>query len=52
MQLMIECLVLVLMSTALYLNCTDMGVDNELKELNKIRNTRGLLVKLRFGVEE
>ena len=45
MNLAIECLVFVVMLNALYLNVTDMGIDHEQKELTKIQNTRGLLVK-------
>lgn len=35
---------------ALYVNWTTVGSDNELSELNKVRNSRGFLI--RIGEEE
>ena len=40
----------VVLLSILYHNWTDMGVDNEKQVLDKIKNSRGLLIKL--GVEE
>jgi hypothetical protein len=45
MKLVIEVLFFVLILHFLYLNWTVMGIDNERKELTKIHNTRGMLVK-------
>jgi hypothetical protein len=45
-----EGLVYVALGVMLYVNWTSMGVDNERRALNKIRNTQGMVTKI--GVEK
>lgn len=42
--------IMVAVMIALYANWTSVGTDNERQALDKIRNSRGFLI--RFGVEE
>jgi hypothetical protein len=45
MRIVLECVVFTILLSLLYLNFTDMSIDNEARELTAIRNSRGLLIK-------
>ena len=46
MKSIIDCTVCILMIVLLFVNLTTIGTDTEQQQLNKIRNSSGVLIKI------